>query len=79
MGNIDDIRAMSTNDRVRGIVGAVDVVKIVETFHGPCCPGKKGTGHWVLVSRLERLNQAGRFASPYERRHLLCYLTSEYT
>jgi hypothetical protein len=69
MGDIDDVWAMGTNDRVRGIVGAVDVVKVVETFHRPYCPSEKGTGQWVLVSRLEGLNQPGRFASPYERRH----------
>jgi hypothetical protein len=40
MGDIDNIWAMGTNDRVRDIVGAVDVVKVVETFHRPYCPRK---------------------------------------
>jgi hypothetical protein len=63
MGDIDDVGTMGTNGHMRGIVGAVDVVKVVETFHRICCPSEKGTGQWVLVPVLKGLNQAGRFPS----------------
>jgi hypothetical protein len=73
MGDIDYVWTMVTNDRVRSSVGAVDVVKVVETLHRPCCPREKGTGQWVLMSLLEGLNQPDGFARPYERRHTMIY------
>jgi hypothetical protein len=43
MSDIDNVWTMGANDRVRCIVGSIDVVKVVETFHRPYCPKEKGT------------------------------------
>lgn len=69
MRDIDNVRSVAANGRVRGVVVAVDVVEIMKTVHGPDSPTKESAGLRVLMPSLKRPNQIHGIHAPIKRGH----------